>query len=273
MTERPIKLSVVMPCFREASAASETVAELKPVLNASFPGAWEVIVVDDGGGDFPRGWRPDPAVSLIELPENRGKGHAIRAGMEQARGSARVYTDIDLPYDPWLIPVTAEFVLKDGFHLVLGDRRLPESDYQVDIPIIRRGVSAVASFVIGTLVTGGFFDTQCGLKGIRGDVANLLFPLIKTDRFVFDVELVYLALFFNCNIKRIPVTPGRVRRGSTVRPLQDSFRASVDIMKIKQRAMAGEYRCEEMERIVNAPMEERLERFRMGGHEISPGFK
>lgn len=214
--------------------------------------------MDDGAGDFPLHWDPDSAVTLIGLDENRGKGRAIRAGMAVARGRARIYTDVDLPYDPWLIPVTAEYLLADGFHLVLGDRRLPESEYEIELPLLRRTVSALSSFVIGTLVTGGFFDTQCGLKGVRGDVAELLFPMMRTDRFVFDVELVYLALHFNCNIKRLPVTPGRVTEGSTIRPFRDSVRAAVDLLAIKRRTMTHAYDCDPLRKLVNAPLLERL---------------
>jgi len=262
MTARDVELSVILPCFRGALVAEETVAELKPVLDASFRDRWEIIVVDDGGGDFPPQWGPDPAVSLIGLDKNLGKGRAIREGMARAGGRARIYTDVDLPYDPWLIPVMAEYLLTDGFHLVLGDRRLPESSFQNDLPFPRRAVSSVATFLIGTLVTGGFFDTQCGLKGVRGDVADLLFPMIRTDRFVFDVEVVYLALRFNCSIKRLPVTPGRLTHGSTVKPLMDSVRSFGDLMRIKRRAMAKAYESESLRALVDAPLRRRLSEMR-----------
>lgn len=270
MTARDIELSVVLPCFRGASLASETVAELKTVLDASFPDQWEIIVVDDGGGDFPPGWSPDPAVSLIGLDRNHGKGRAVREGMARARGRARIYTDIDLPYDPWLIPVMAEYLLADGFHVVVGDRRLPESSFPNDQPLVRRSVSSVATFLIGTLVTGGFFDTQCGLKGLRGDVADFLFPMIRTDRFVFDVEVVYVALRFNCSIKRIPVTLGNPTGVSTVRPLKDAARSFFDLLRIKRRSMSKHYCCEPLGDLINDPLRLRLSEFRGKLPEPSP---
>jgi dolichyl-phosphate beta-glucosyltransferase len=264
MTPRPVTLSVILPCFRAAPVAAETVSELESVLETSFPGEWEIIVVDDGGEDFPPDWPPGNAVSLIEMDRNHGKGRAIRTGMARARGRARIYTDIDLPYDPWLIPVMAQYLLTDDFHLVVGDRRLPESSYQVDLPLPRRFVSSVSTFLIGTLVTGGFFDTQCGLKGLRGDVADLIFPMVQTDRFVFDVEVVYLSLRFNCNIKRLPVSPGRGQQRSTVRPFRDSVRGLTDLLRIKARALRGGYGCEPLRALVNARFESRLSEVRPG---------
>lgn len=242
--------------------AAETIPELIRVLESSFPQQWEIVVVDDGGGDFPSGWSPDPSVSLIRLAENRGKGRAVRAGMAQARGRARIYTDIDLPYDPCLIPVMADYLLDDGFHLVIGDRRLPESVFHNRPSPLRSLISAFSTFLIGTLVTGGFFDTQCGIKGISGDVADLLLPLVRTDRFVFDVEVVYLALRFNCTIKRLPVTPGRSNEGSTVRPVVDSLRGFYDLLKIKGRTLSHAYDCPTLQSLVNAPLRDRLTRVR-----------
>jgi dolichyl-phosphate beta-glucosyltransferase len=259
MTPQPLALSVVLPSFRAADVATDTVAELKMVLDASFlRGQWEIIVVDDGGGDFPPQWHAGPTVSLIRLAENYGKGMAVRTGMARASGRARIYTDVDLPYDPWLIPVMAEYLLSDGFHMVVGDRTLTESSLDNRYTYLRRSISSVATFVIGTLVTGGFFDTQCGLKGLRGDVAELIFPMVRTDRFVFDVELVYLALRFNCTIKRIPVTTARVTGGSTVRPIVDSIRSFVDLLRIKGRSMRHAYECEPLRRLVDAPFRHRL---------------
>jgi hypothetical protein len=55
------------------------------------------------------------------------------------------------------------------------------------------------------LVTGGLFDSQCGLKGFRSDVAEALFPLLTHNGFSGDVELLYIALKHNLSIRRIPV--------------------------------------------------------------------
>src|SRR5208337_1178504 len=45
-------ISVVLPCYRGARLAIASVAELEAELGR-HPYTWEIIVVDDGGGDFP----------------------------------------------------------------------------------------------------------------------------------------------------------------------------------------------------------------------------
>ncbi|MEO0143556.1 MAG: hypothetical protein ABIL49_00575 [candidate division WOR-3 bacterium] len=48
-------------------------------------------------------------------------------------------------------------------------------------------------------------DTQCGFKGFREDVAEILFKKSKIDGFAFDVEILYLAIKHGYKIVQIPV--------------------------------------------------------------------
>src|SRR5688572_17496705 len=79
-------ISVVIPCYRAAELADESVHMLREAL-PRIATRWEVIVVDDGGGDFHEAdWSTIPGVRLVRLPNNRGKGAAVRAGLLSARG-------------------------------------------------------------------------------------------------------------------------------------------------------------------------------------------
>lgn len=245
------EVSVVLPCFGAASLANRSVHELRRALTAAFGGAWEIIVVDDGGGDFPPGppW-DDEAVRLLRLPVNRGKGAAVAAGMKAAGGRVRIYTDVDLPYGSHLIPVIVQYLARHPFHVVIGDRTLSSSSYHQKIDWKRRAASRLYSRFVGRLVTGGFFDTQCGLKGFRGDVADHLFGLLRVERFAFDVELIYVSLIHRLDIKRIPV---RLRRNETssVRLTRDAIRGFVDTFRIKYNQVLGRYDCPELDELVD----------------------
>jgi dolichyl-phosphate beta-glucosyltransferase len=203
--------------------------------------AAEVIVVDDGGGDFPaQPWDPDLEARLVRLPANLGKGGAVAAGMLTARGNVRVFTDVDLPYDVELFPVIVRYVRDHGFHLVIGDRTLPDSQYLKELSVSRRLASGLFSQFVGRLVTGGFFDTQCGLKGMRGDIADEVFRMQRLRRFAFDVELMYIALKHRLDIKRIPVRL-RYNETSTVRLVRDASQAFLDVFRIKWHQVRGDY--------------------------------
>lgn len=243
------ELSVILPCYRAADLARRSVNHLSAMLDESGL-LWEVIVVDDGGSDFdPREWSDIPNVRLLSHSTNRGKGAAVRTGMLAATGRSRVFTDVDLPFGTDLLPVMQGYLCDGGFHVVIGDRTLPESSYYHATPAMRRVASALFTNFVGRIVTGGFFDTQCGLKGLRGDVANALIPILRLDRFAFDVELVYVALKHRLDIKRIPVQLLH-NETSSVRLLRDSIQGMVDVGRIKANQLSGHYRSIALESIV-----------------------
>jgi dolichyl-phosphate beta-glucosyltransferase len=245
-----VELSVVLPCYRAAPLAFHSVERLKAFLPC-IASTWEVIIVDDGGKDFTSdAFAGEPCVRLIRFPSNRGKGAAVCHGMRAAHGAVRVFTDIDLPYDLDLMRPIIKYIRDGGFHVVIGDRTLPSSSYHDDIGWKRRLASSLFSQFVGTLVTGGFFDTQCGLKGVRGDVADTLFSLQRLERFAFDVEVIYLALYHRLDIKRIPV---RLRNNETssVRLLRDSARGVVDVFRIKYHQLRGHYESADLAALVS----------------------
>ena len=246
---RGVDVSVVLPSYRAARLALRSVGRLAAFLDGTSM-TWEVIVVDDGGGDFAStDLTGNPRARVLRLPENRGKGAAVAHGMKAAIGHVRIFTDADLPYDLELIPAMVDYVRAKGFHVVIGDRTLPQSSYLAEIGFKRRLASTLFSAFVGTMVTGGFFDTQCGLKAVRGDVADELFSMRRVDRFAFDVELIYLALRHRLDIKRIPVQL-RNNETSSVRLVRDSIRTFADIARIKYNQMRGRYDSDVLERLV-----------------------
>jgi glycosyltransferase involved in cell wall biosynthesis len=244
-------LSVVLPWYRSAALAETSARRLAEFLTG-VGASYEIVVVDDGGGDFrPDAFADRDDVRLVRLERNRGKGAAVRAGMLAARGDVRVFTDVDLPYDLDLIVVMRECIVAQGYHLVIGDRTLPGSAYAEITSGKRRAASALFSAFVGRVVTGGFFDTQCGLKALRGDLADLMFPLLQIDRFAFDVELVYLALKHRLDIKRIPVQL-RNNQTSTVRLFRDSSRGVADVFRIKYHHLRGHYRGDAIDQVLQS---------------------
>ena len=241
-------VSVVLPVYNGASAIASSVARLEETLTKR-PGTWEIVVVDDGSTDGTAAHVvPSARVKLVALPQNRGKFGALKVGMTAAAGRCRIFTDADLPYDLEAFDYVASLVLSRGFHVVVGDRTLAGSIYGARIPRTRAVASPAFSLLVRLLVTGGLFDTQCGLKGFRGDVADALFPLLTIDGFAGDVELLYVALKYNLEIKRIPVRLAR-QDASTVRFASHAPRMLLDAFSLKGKWVRGIYRSEAIARI------------------------
>jgi dolichyl-phosphate beta-glucosyltransferase len=233
-------LSLVIPVYHSADYIAATVTAVLDAFRAlAITG--EVIVVDDGSDDGTLAAVPAlPGVHTVALPRNAGKGAALRAGMRVARGEVRGFTDADLPYGTEPLALALHCVRVRGFHAAIGDRTLPGSSY-AGAGAVRTVVSELASFVFRTLVTGGIYDTQCGFKLFRGDVADALFKVSRIDRFAVDVELIYLLLKHRLDIKRIPVRL-QGNASTTVHVFRDSLRAFSDIVRMRANWALGRYR-------------------------------
>lgn len=233
-------LSLVVPAFNSAAYIAATVTRLVEAFR-DLGIVGEVIVVDDGSDDGTVAAIPNlPGVQAIALAANGGKGAALRAGMRASRGEVRGFTDADLPYGTEPLAYALHCIRDRRFHAAIGDRTLPGSAYS-GAGSVRTIVSELASFAFRTLVTGGIYDTQCGFKLFRGDVADALFGVSRIDRFAIDVELIYLLLKYRLDIKRVPVRLER-NESTSVHVFRDSTRAFVDIVRMRAHWAMGQYR-------------------------------
>jgi glycosyltransferase involved in cell wall biosynthesis len=122
-------LSVVMPCYNEEATVQ---AAAKRVLESPF--TQELIIVDDGSTDGTAQAiesLDDPRVRVFRLPENRGKGAALRKGFAEAQGRFVVIQDADLEYDPEDYAVLLEPLIEGRGDVVYGSRFLAGRPHRV----------------------------------------------------------------------------------------------------------------------------------------------
>jgi dolichyl-phosphate beta-glucosyltransferase len=233
-------LSVIIPTFNAKARAHHTVETLHTRF-ASTDLDVEILLVDDGSRLEER---PDPAAlpkgaHVVQIDRNRGKGHAVRAGLLASTGRRRIFTDVDLPYGTESI-LECYRALGDA-HFVYGDRSLPESTVISHLRKRRRLSSAVFRVAVFAIAGLRQADTQCGLKGLRGDAAESILPMLRTDGFAFDVEIFRCIKDLGLLSKPIPV---ELANGddSTVRLVRDSAAMLRDLMAIRARSVRGDYR-------------------------------
>jgi len=201
-------LSVIIPAYNEEQRLGPPLGRVLGYLRANYP-SFELIVVDDGSRDrtaavVNAAIAEEPRARLLTYQPNRGKGYAIRQGVLASRGAQVVFLDADLSTPVEEVPRALE-QLKHA-PIVIGSRDLPTSDIRGKQPLYRRLASDLFKWV-RYLIVGlwRISDTQCGFKAYRGDVARQLYALAQIDRFMFDVEILYLADRARLPIIEMPV--------------------------------------------------------------------
>jgi glycosyltransferase involved in cell wall biosynthesis len=125
---------------------------------------------------------------FISLKENRGKGFALRTGIENATGGYFIFTDIDFPYTRQSFKSILNGFEKGG-NLIVGNRG---QDYYKNTPIFRKLLSKSLRRIMKTFLKLPVDDTQCGIKGFD-EKGKEVFLITKIDRFLFDLEFIKLS--------------------------------------------------------------------------------
>jgi len=120
-----VKVSIIIPVYNEEATIEEVIRRVKEVDLDK-----EIIVVDDCSTDCtPELLQRSNGVRIIKSATNRGKGAAIRAGLEQATGDIVVIQDADLEYWPEDIPALVEPIIAGRADMVYGSRFLKGRPY------------------------------------------------------------------------------------------------------------------------------------------------
>jgi cellulose synthase/poly-beta-1,6-N-acetylglucosamine synthase-like glycosyltransferase len=204
----PKKISIIIPAYKEAERIGVTLNSLKSYFETSthIP---EVIVVDDGSPDntveVVKSFLSEmPYLKLIPLPENRGKGFAVKTGMLTATGHLRLFMDADNSVNISHLEAFLEEYAK-GYEVVIGSIELPEARATENNGFARRALSKLSKIPVRLFATPGIYDTQRGFKLFGGAAAEEIFSRQTIDRFGFDIELLVIARARNYHIREIPV--------------------------------------------------------------------
>ncbi len=233
-------LSVVIPAYNEEERLPDTIRTVEAFLEKQ-PWDWELIVVDDGSADrtaeAAREAFRHPASRAVSLPQNQGKGAAIRRGMlEEARGKYRLFTDADNSTPIEELPGLLRKAEEEGYGVAIGSRALRDSKLEVRQPFYREMMGRFFNLIVQMVAVPGIRDTQCGFKLFTAEAAGYVFPRQQLQGFSFDVELLMLARRGGFRIAEVPVrwinSPA-----SRVSPIRDSLRMFMDVLRVRLRGV------------------------------------
>lgn len=198
-------VSVVIPLYNEV----RTLPALIQRITTGVAREWvsEIVLVDDGSEDGSgalieslKGQTAIP-LRLIRHPRNRGKGAAVRTGMEAAGGDIVLIQDADLEYDPADYPALLAPFSSTEVQVVYGSRNLranPRSNWRFYWG--GRLLSVFTNLLYGSAIT----DEATGYKVMRRSLVGGLG--LKQDGFEFCPELTAKLLRRGIKIHEVPIS-------------------------------------------------------------------
>jgi dolichyl-phosphate beta-glucosyltransferase len=197
---------------------------------------YEVIVVSDGSADqtaelvreFAKG---HPEFRVVEYAPNRGKGYAVRQGIEQAKGELVLFCDADLATPQEETEKLLNHMRK-GADVAFGSRPLRESKLEIHQPLYREMLGRFFNKLVQLLAIRGVEDTQCGFKMFTAKAAHEIFRRCTLDGFSFDFEALMIARDLGYRMDEVPIRWAH-QEGSKVVLLRDGPRMLRDLVKLR----------------------------------------
>lgn len=205
---------IVLPCYNEERALPVLIPELLQYVP-------NILVVDDGSTDGTPNAALARGARVLTLPENQGKGSALRQGLTQARqGGYKWALILDGDGQHSATDIPAFFAQADATDadLVIGNRMTQCQD----MPSVRRWTNRLLSHLISLLVGQSLPDTQCGFRLLRLDALAGL--NLTTTGFEIESEILTQMALSGRRISFVPIATIYKGEQSKIHPVRDAWR-------------------------------------------------
>ena len=199
---RQERLSIIVPVYNEARTVRAVIDRL---LTIELPVPREILVVDDGSTDgtgdvLDRAAGEGLAVTVIRMPQNGGKGTAIRTGLARATGTIVAIQDADLELDPAQLATLVQPIVSGRATVVYGSRFLDGTARAPRMTIAgNRMLTAATNLLYGSAIT----DMETCYKIMRADIAHSL--KLDASRFEIEPQITARLLRGGHHIHELPV--------------------------------------------------------------------
>jgi glycosyltransferase involved in cell wall biosynthesis len=181
-----MNLSVIIPCYNEASTIEQVVQSVIDVIGDDG----EIIIVDDFSTDGTRELLEKNIdgkfARVIYQDVNQGKGAAVRTGFAAATKDIVIVQDADFEYDPRDYPVMIESILSDQADIVYGSRFIGNRPHRVLYFWHRMG-NGLLTLMSNMFTNLNLTDMETGYKAFRREVIQSI--EIEENRFGFEPEI------------------------------------------------------------------------------------
>lgn len=204
------KLTVIIPAYNEEEMIETVIGRVQQADIGDLEK--EIIIVDDGSRDNTRAilrnlQERERGITVILHERNRGKGGAIKTGLEAATGDVVIIQDADLEYDPNDFRQLLAPILAGDTEFVMGSRFLiREQTYQWGgkSPFFTHYIGNKVIIMVTNLL---YWNRATDYEGCyKALTRRLMCSLaIRSEGFEFDNEMICKALRLGHRIVEVPI--------------------------------------------------------------------
>lgn len=227
------ELSVLVAAFNEEAAIEACLRRILQVYTSST----EVLVIDGGhdrtGEIVMELCREFPALKYIRNENDRGKGHAMRVGIEAARGKIMAQIDADLQFLPEELPLIVDPIRRSEADVTLGSRfaagavRLPGST-----PFVRTMGNKITSHYASLMFFHRMTDVLAGMKAWTRDAIDKIG--VRCENCSYDAEIPVKAVRCGLRVIDVPITTDARQGGeSCINVVTDGMVILRDMTRIR----------------------------------------
>lgn len=237
---KPIKLSIIIPVYNEEKRIHNLFEIDSFAKNKRY--IRELIVVNDGSKDktlpILKRYKEKIHFNLVSYSKNKGKGYAIKRGVEKARGSHIVFMDIDLSTPPETFVLLEKNISKAD--VIIGTRKNETAILLEHQPFIRENMGKFFTWLSQQMLSVLVSDFTCGFKCFSKNSARKIFAKQRIKRWAFDSETLFLAKKYGFSLWELPVK-WTDQKGTKVRFPQDVIGSFIDLISIRLNDVLGKY--------------------------------
>jgi glycosyltransferase involved in cell wall biosynthesis len=187
-------LSIVVPAYKQEKTIAKDIKKIQESLNA-LGYKYEIIVVLDGtNGKIRKNWLPEKSreIKILSYEKNQGKGHAVRFGMQHAKGNIIGFIDAGMDIHPSGLLMLLNHMEWYNADIIVGSKLHPVSKIH-NYPLWRKILSRGYRLLTATLFGFKINDTQVGIKFFKKKVIKDVLSRLLVKNYAFDVEILAVA--------------------------------------------------------------------------------
>jgi glycosyltransferase involved in cell wall biosynthesis len=239
-----IKLGIIMPCYNEGMHLEKDVLRVHKYMKDNFDNFdinFSIIISDSNSTDNTKEISKRLTKKFNNIKYNtlskKGKGLAVKNSVMKFDFDWYLMYDSDIPVEPKFLKPMINLIMSNKYDLICANRH--GKNAKLITSLKRKIISHGTTFMVNIVLQNfKIKDSQAGFKAWNKKIKKSVWPLVKDEKFFFDIELIYFTYKKGLKIKYFPVIykiDEDKSGGSKVKLFKDIYESLMQLFKLRFR--------------------------------------